>query len=378
LTDVLGSVRDILGSTGTLLDHKDFGVWGNLTNETNPSAGDRYGFTGREWDAESDLQYNRARWYDPSTGRWMSQDPLGFDAGDSNLYRYVSNSPVANLDPSGKVIFTSSRSTAQDLADWFQGKAAGPFAGIKSPEIQVTVVQAATNLYFLVPATQVQMADAKEKASSGEWKGNLWVNDLVSLKTNIICSWKQNPNGRFKGWDLMYEPYDIPSNDSGDSVSIYSRPIEGAAGTILNTLLVGLVPSCGGIAIYFPHRFVGVTNRDGDVTATYSYDGDWHNTEAPDTKYVNWWRRCSAYYQAASNVSGVHVKVAYYFTHSNDGLSPLKCDCCWTRSEMLMWEAHKLAGAEFQINNLGSTLILYPDGTSKTLSDVTDGPVAIP
>jgi RHS repeat-associated protein len=52
-------------------------------------------------DVETGLQYNRARYYDSSTGRWMSQDPLGFDAGDSNLYRYVKNQPTVATDPSG-------------------------------------------------------------------------------------------------------------------------------------------------------------------------------------------------------------------------------------------------------------------------------------
>jgi RHS repeat-associated protein len=47
------------------------------------------------------LQYNRARYYDPSIGRWISQDPLGFEAGDSNLYRYVNNRPTATTDASG-------------------------------------------------------------------------------------------------------------------------------------------------------------------------------------------------------------------------------------------------------------------------------------
>ena len=46
-------------------------------------------------------QYNRARYYDQNTGRWISQDPLGFDAGDSNLYRYVNNGPATVTDPSG-------------------------------------------------------------------------------------------------------------------------------------------------------------------------------------------------------------------------------------------------------------------------------------
>jgi hypothetical protein len=41
------------------------------------------------------------RWYDPATGRWTSQDPIGFGGGDANLYRYVANSPTNGTDPSG-------------------------------------------------------------------------------------------------------------------------------------------------------------------------------------------------------------------------------------------------------------------------------------
>src|SRR5262249_35848739 len=65
----------------------------------SPVYAGRYTWTGRERDPETGLQYNRARYYDPFTARWMSQDPLGFDAGDSNLYRYVGNSEPYLVDP---------------------------------------------------------------------------------------------------------------------------------------------------------------------------------------------------------------------------------------------------------------------------------------
>jgi uncharacterized protein RhaS with RHS repeats len=48
--------------------------------------------------------------------RWISQDPLGFDAGDSNLYRYSKNSPTLASDPSGFTT-TVSRATFRDLLD---------------------------------------------------------------------------------------------------------------------------------------------------------------------------------------------------------------------------------------------------------------------
>jgi hypothetical protein len=39
--------------------------------------------------------------YDPTTGRWLSEDPIGFTAEDMNLYRYVKNDPINATDPSG-------------------------------------------------------------------------------------------------------------------------------------------------------------------------------------------------------------------------------------------------------------------------------------
>ncbi|MEM9828735.1 MAG: RHS repeat-associated core domain-containing protein, partial [Planctomycetota bacterium] len=60
-----------------------------------------FGYTGRLFDSETDLQNNLNRWYDADTGRWISQDPIGFAAGDANLYRYVGNGPTNATDPSG-------------------------------------------------------------------------------------------------------------------------------------------------------------------------------------------------------------------------------------------------------------------------------------
>ena len=101
LTDHLGSVRDIVDNFGDVLDHIDYDAFGNVTIETNPALGDRYKFTGREYDATTGLYYNRARYYDPNTGNWTSQDPSGFDGRDANTYRAVGGSPTNGTDPLG-------------------------------------------------------------------------------------------------------------------------------------------------------------------------------------------------------------------------------------------------------------------------------------
>ena len=48
------------------------------------------------------LYYMRARYYDPQVGRFISEDPLGFDGGDLNLYAYAGNNPINFIDPEGK------------------------------------------------------------------------------------------------------------------------------------------------------------------------------------------------------------------------------------------------------------------------------------
>jgi len=60
-----------------------------------------FGFTGRELDPQTGLNYYRDRWYDPLTGEFTSEDPIGFAGGDTNLSRYVGNSPADYTDPTG-------------------------------------------------------------------------------------------------------------------------------------------------------------------------------------------------------------------------------------------------------------------------------------
>jgi RHS repeat-associated protein len=104
LTDHLGSVRDIMNSSQSIVDHVDYDGYGNITLETGVAYGDQIKFTSREWDPDTGLQYNRARYFSPSRGSWTSQDPLRFAAEDSNLYRYVFNGPTNSADPSGEVL----------------------------------------------------------------------------------------------------------------------------------------------------------------------------------------------------------------------------------------------------------------------------------
>src|SRR5207245_1641438 len=101
LTDYEKSVTVLVDGSGTVQDRITYDGFGKIVTETNASFGDGYKYTGREWDASAQLQYNRARYYDPNLGKWISMDPMGFAAGDANLYRFVGNAGMNSVDPSG-------------------------------------------------------------------------------------------------------------------------------------------------------------------------------------------------------------------------------------------------------------------------------------
>jgi RHS repeat-associated protein len=68
---------------------------------TESAVGNRFLFTGAQWNWEAGVYDLRNRVYSPDFGRFLQPDPLQFGGGDENLYRYVKNSPLNFSDPSG-------------------------------------------------------------------------------------------------------------------------------------------------------------------------------------------------------------------------------------------------------------------------------------
>jgi RHS repeat-associated protein len=73
--------------------------FGNII-ATSGSLVNSFRYTGREFDTETSLYYYRSRYYDPSLGRFMREDPMRFTGG-INFYAYVKNRPVDRVDPLG-------------------------------------------------------------------------------------------------------------------------------------------------------------------------------------------------------------------------------------------------------------------------------------
>jgi RHS repeat-associated protein len=131
LGDNQGTVRDVLDGNGVVLNHVSYDSFGKVVGQSNAGVEFRYGFTGRETDGETGLDYYRARYYDSASGRFISEDPLGFGAGDANLSRYVGNSPTNWNDPSGKCLVFAAPAIPTALP-WLIGGFAGFVAGLNA------------------------------------------------------------------------------------------------------------------------------------------------------------------------------------------------------------------------------------------------------
>jgi RHS repeat-associated protein len=106
LSDHQGTVRDLVNNSGVVQNHIRYDSFGRIVSQTAPALNPRFAYTGREWDSEIELYFYRARYYNPTAGRFIGEDPIGFGAGDANLYRYVSNSSPNLTDPMGLLIVT--------------------------------------------------------------------------------------------------------------------------------------------------------------------------------------------------------------------------------------------------------------------------------
>lgn len=111
-SDAMGSIAAVTGSSGKIAcsySYNSFGSTQACAGLTTP-----YGFAGREYDAESGFYYLRARYFDPSTGRFTRPDPLDltgrtltgetgvmFAPQQLNRYSYAVNNPLVFRDPSG-------------------------------------------------------------------------------------------------------------------------------------------------------------------------------------------------------------------------------------------------------------------------------------
>jgi RHS repeat-associated protein len=145
--DGLGSATSLSNSAGVLANTYTYDSFGKLTASTGTLT-NPFQYTGRDYDLETNLRYYRARYYDQTGGRFISEDPIRFYGGD-NFYRYVLNNPANLMDPTGYQEATG------------VGCLFGPIGCVVGGTIDVAE--------WLIPAAVAGMAYSSCKANQGRW-----------------------------------------------------------------------------------------------------------------------------------------------------------------------------------------------------------------
>ena len=102
--DGLGSTRQLVNTSGTVTDTWNYSAFGELASHTGTTA-NPFLFNAQQFDGASGDYYLRARYYDQSSGRFVSQDPYsGSNEDPPSLHRYLYTScdPLNRVDPGGQ------------------------------------------------------------------------------------------------------------------------------------------------------------------------------------------------------------------------------------------------------------------------------------
>lgn len=154
--DQVMSTIAITGHNGATIQSTVYAPFG-IAMSGGGSSPNRMRFTGREEDG-SGLVYFRARYYDPSLSRFIAEDPLGFSAGDVNLYVYAGNNPVNANDPSGNVVNFVIGGGANVAMGWGLAKLTGQDYSWTNAGIDFTIGVATSGAGAAVKAAQISRA----------------------------------------------------------------------------------------------------------------------------------------------------------------------------------------------------------------------------
>ena len=168
LKDTSGSITDITDSTGKRLQHYIYSAFGILLGIQDASAADissnpvlstSIGFTGRELDSESGLMYHRAKYYDPTIGRFLQKDPAPGKIQNPrtlvNCYVYCTNNPWNYADPSGQGLFSGLISLLAGIATVVGAVFVTPLLAIGLAVVGAGLIAASLPLFQDAPLSTV-------------------------------------------------------------------------------------------------------------------------------------------------------------------------------------------------------------------------------
>ena len=155
--DIRGSVTAIIDPGGDSVKEYTYDEFGNLTEEGESSFDNEVTFTGSVTDTSTGLQYMNARYYNPNTGRFLTQDTYSgnpYDPWTQHLYTYCGNNPTNFVDPTGH---KAEWKKYADLAEFFRQQAMR--CDITAREYDSKIVNLAGRLAYYDPSLYITLVE---------------------------------------------------------------------------------------------------------------------------------------------------------------------------------------------------------------------------
>jgi RHS repeat-associated protein len=149
-------------------------------------------------DEGNGLLFMRARYYDTSTGRFLNHDPIGFKGGDWNLYAYVSENPLSEIDPSGlKIITYNDKGIEKLLADLKRRSttAAALIAILEKSRRQIQIVYTTRKFKYHNKGSDVGVIEINP---GGQWVGLQYFPADIALAHELIHAYHHLITGEYK------------------------------------------------------------------------------------------------------------------------------------------------------------------------------------
>jgi RHS repeat-associated protein len=253
-TDLIGSVRQLLDSNGSIVAQNEYGPYGNRTRLSGSVDGD-IGYAGYFDHAATGLDLTMYRAYDPQHARWLNRDPIR-ETGGLNLFSYVDANPIATTDALGlwcwsKFVddFWSNYHAGEDTPGWFDksirltsvdaanayvgGNVVAQTTGWVSPgEALGATWRALWAGTISTPGIAGLEAYGGAASVAGQVLGNLAVGTLVAAGSYEVGKWAGNVivSAGFAAWYQLE-----PLFEAAPSVALAARPtvLESSGGDLV-------------------------------------------------------------------------------------------------------------------------------------------------
>jgi RHS repeat-associated protein len=258
LYDSQGNATNFANSSASITSTLTYDTFGNIVDEagtSNPTVS-WAGKQGYYFDSALNLYYVRQRWYDPVARRFISQDPLGFDGGDTNLFRYAMNDPVNKDDPSGQDDNDSENSDLtpfeKGLQSQWPGMTLGVFRNVQNILNQPYNIHSYGSYYFGTNQIYTVLEELKYDERISNFSG-LTAQQIVNDYNQFLLQ-QQHILGRKEAADPFYDyPITWALNE------VFNRPV----GWVEN-----LIPIWGGFRsatndFQTGHPYLGAANVVG-------------------------------------------------------------------------------------------------------------------